>query len=91
VKTYRLLLLDKQGLLSGTETVECREDRDAIAVAERRARKCEYVEVWRGGRPVCMCAKPLAPHFSPWELFRRWATGLGSISSRRAQRGNSRS
>ena len=57
--SYRLLLLAKNGHLVGHTTVNCLDDEEAIAVAKHKVRKCEYVEVWRGGRPVCMCARSL--------------------------------
>jgi hypothetical protein len=76
VTVYRLLLLDKKGRLVGSETHECLEDQQAVAIAERKARTCEYVEVWRGGRPVCMCARPMTPRFRPWEFLRHWASTL---------------
>jgi hypothetical protein len=70
--SYRLLLLAKDGHLVGHTTVHCLDDEEAIAVAECEVRKCEYVEVWRGGRPVCMCAKSLTREV---RLARRLRTG----------------
>lgn len=59
MRSYRLLFLDKTGHLIGNKTIDCMEDREAIAIAEREVRRCEYVEVWNGGRPLCICARPL--------------------------------
>jgi hypothetical protein len=61
--SYRLLLLAKDGHLVGHTTINCLDDEEAIAVAKCEVRKCEYVEVWRGGRPVCMCAKSRTQRF----------------------------
>ncbi len=71
MRSYRLLLLDKSGLLVGNTSIDCLEEREAVAAAERNVHKCEYVEVWDGGRPVCICAKPLRHGFSLTKLFRR--------------------
>jgi hypothetical protein len=57
MRSYRLLFLDKNGRLTGNTTVDCSDDQEAIAVAEWKVRKCEYIEVWDGGRPVCTCAR----------------------------------
>jgi hypothetical protein len=91
--SYRLLLLAKNGHLVGHTTVNCLDDEEAIAVAKHKVRKCEYVEVWRGGRPVCMCARSLdsSPPWkqqasrvtlTPKQRRRRpgWKTGLGRHS-----------
>lgn len=71
MRSYRLLLLSRCGVVVGTRCISCLEDREAIAAAEREARKCYYVEVWDGGRPVCICARPLAQGFSLANLVRR--------------------
>ena len=59
MRSYRLLYLDKNGRLSGNTTVDCLDDQEAITVAEWKVRKCEYIEVWDGGRPVCTCTRSL--------------------------------
>jgi hypothetical protein len=58
MRSYRLLLLDKSGHLVGNKSINCGEDREAIAYSALELQGCEYVEVWNGGRPVCICAKP---------------------------------
>jgi hypothetical protein len=58
MRDYRLLLLDKNGRLLESIGLDCRGDCEAIAIAQDEVRRCEYVEVWRGGRPVCMYARP---------------------------------
>jgi hypothetical protein len=58
VRSYRLLLLDKSGRLIGSKSVDCAGDKEAIALSELQLQRCEYVEVWNGGRPLCICAKP---------------------------------
>jgi hypothetical protein len=68
--SYRLLLLDKGGLVVGHRNVDCSKDRDALAVADRELRKCEYVEVWDGGRPVCIRSKPLRTRSNRAKLLR---------------------
>jgi hypothetical protein len=70
--SYRLLLLAKDGHLVGHTTVHCLDDEEAIAVAKCEVRNYEYVEVWRGGRPVCMCAKSMTREA---RLARRLRTG----------------
>jgi hypothetical protein len=72
MRSYRLLLLDKNGLLVGKAAVNCREDEEAIAVAEREVQKCEYVEVWKGGRPIRMCARSLKREVRLAALLRSW-------------------
>lgn len=74
--SYRLLFLDKNGLLVGKTAVHCREDAEAIAVAEREVQKCEYVEVWKGGHPVCMCARDLQQEVRLAALLRSWRPRL---------------
>lgn len=74
--SYRLLFLDKNGLLVGKAAVQCRQDEEAIAVAEREAQKCEYVEVWKGGHPVCMCARALKQEVRLAALLRSWRPRL---------------
>ncbi len=76
MRSYRLLLLDKNGLLVGKAAVNCREDGEAIAVAEREVQKCEYVEVWKGGRPVCICARALKREVRLSGLLRSWRPRL---------------
>jgi hypothetical protein len=60
MRSYRLFFLGRTGVLFKSVTLNCAEDREVIAIAERELRECEYVEIWNGGRPVCMCAGPLA-------------------------------
>jgi hypothetical protein len=63
MRSYRLVFLDRYGHLVTTLSVDCMEDREAIAVAEQELAKrdlpyFDHVEVWNGGRPVCVCARP---------------------------------
>jgi hypothetical protein len=71
MRSYRLLLLDKTGRVVANLGIDFYEDREAMAIAVRKVRKCEYVEVWNGGRPVCVCAKPIRPRFSLAVLCKR--------------------
>ena len=80
MRSYRLLLLDKNGHLVGKAAVNCREDEEAIAVAEREVQKCEYVEVWKGGRPIRMCARSLKREVRLAALLRSWRPRLGDPS-----------
>jgi hypothetical protein len=63
MRSYRLVFLDRHGHVVTALSVDCMEDREAIAVAEQELAKrdlanCDLVEVWNGGRPVCVCARP---------------------------------
>lgn len=58
VRSYRLLLLDKSGRLVGSKSINCGEDQEAVAVSQLELQRCEYVEIWNGGRPLCVCTKP---------------------------------
>lgn len=78
MKSYRLLFLNKNGHLVGSATIDCLEDRQAIAAAERETRKHEYVEVWNGGRPVCICAKHLKQPGRLATLIRRIRLSRGA-------------
>jgi hypothetical protein len=70
MRSYRLLLLDQSGFLLESKSIACMEDQEAVTVAEAEVHKCEYVEVWNGGRPVCMCARPLKQRTSlAWQRF----------------------
>lgn len=55
--SYRLLLLDDKGHLLGSTAIECTSDREAIDVAERKNGPHALIEIWRGGDPVCVCAR----------------------------------
>lgn len=59
MQSYRLLLLDKHGRLLESWVIDGNDDREAIEAAEDEVRRCEYVEVWKGGRPVGIYARPL--------------------------------
>lgn len=72
MRSYRLLLLDRTGLVVGTRSIERQNDQAAIQAAEREVRRCEHVEIWAGGRPVCVCSRPLRPSFDLTEGLRRW-------------------
>ena len=74
--SYRLLFLDRNGLLVGKAAVHCRRDEEAIAVAEREVQKWEYVEVWKGGDPVCMCARAMKQEVRLAALLRSWRPRL---------------
>ena len=81
MRSYRLLLLDRTGLVVGTKSVDRQNDQAAIQAAEREVRRCEYVEIWAGGRPVCVCSRPLRPSFDLTKLLRRcrlfWSEAFG--------------
>jgi hypothetical protein len=72
MQSYRLLLLDKHGRLLESIVVNGHEDGDAMAAAEDEVRRCEYVEVWKGGRPLGICARPSPPLSHLQRLFRPW-------------------
>ena len=72
MRSYRLLLLDQNGLLLESKCIACMEDQEAITAAESEVRRCEYVEVWNVGRPLCMCARPMKQGASLEMLLRRW-------------------
>jgi hypothetical protein len=66
MRSYRLIFLDKHGRLIANKSIDCMEDREAIATFEQEfakpeMAKCDHVEIWNGGRPVCVCAKPDTP------------------------------
>jgi hypothetical protein len=51
MRSYRLVFLDRYGHVVTTLSVDCMEDREAIAVAEQELAKrdlanCDHVEVW---------------------------------------------
>jgi hypothetical protein len=77
MRHYRLLMLDKKGLMVGSASIECVEDREAIAIAEKKLGRCAYIEIWNGGRPVCICAAPLRSRFSLAASFRSVARAVG--------------
>jgi hypothetical protein len=70
MQSYRLLLLDKQGRLLESWVIDGNEDREALEAAEDEVRRCEYVEIWKGGRPVGICARPLQQQSRLQRLFR---------------------
>jgi hypothetical protein len=72
MQSYRLLLLDKHGRLQESWVIDGNEDREAIEAAEDEVRHCEYVEIWKGGRPVAICARPLQKLSRLQRLFRYW-------------------
>jgi hypothetical protein len=72
MKSYRLLLLDRNGRVLESKCIACVEDQEAITAAESEVRRCEYVEVWNGGRPLCMCARPVKHRTNLEMLLRRW-------------------
>jgi hypothetical protein len=72
MRNYRLLLLNQDGLLLESKCIACMEDQEAIEAANIEVRRCEYVEVWNGGRPLCMCARPVKQRASLETLLRRW-------------------
>jgi hypothetical protein len=72
MQSYRLLLLDKHGRLLESWVIDGNEDREAIEAAEDEVRHCEYVEIWKGGRPVGICARPLQQLSRRQRLFRYW-------------------
>ena len=49
MKSYRLLLLDSNGRLLGSRSIECMTDGEAIALAERQSGIFALIEIWRGG------------------------------------------
>ena len=80
MQSYRLLLLDKHGRLLESWAIDGNEDREAMEAAEDEVRRCEYVEIWKGGRPVGICARPLQQMSRLQRLFRCWRmrrAGLG--------------
>jgi hypothetical protein len=52
MRSYGCFYWIKNGLLVGSMAINCTKDREAIAAAEREARKCEYVELGKGSHPV---------------------------------------
>jgi hypothetical protein len=72
MRNYRLLLLDQNGGLLESKCIACVEDQEAIAAAKSEMRRCEYVEVWNGGRPLCVCARPVKHRVNLETLLRRW-------------------
>ena len=72
MQSYRLLFLDKHGRLLESWVLDSNEDREAIEAAEDEVRYCEYVEIWKGGRPVAICARPLQTLSRLQRLFRYW-------------------
>ena len=72
MQSYRLLLLDKHGRLLESWVIDGNEDREAIEAAEDEVRYCEYVEIWKGGRPVGVRARPLQQLSRLQRLFRYW-------------------
>jgi hypothetical protein len=58
MKSYRLLLLDSNGRLLGSRSIECMTDGEAVAVAERESGIFALIEIWRGGDPIGMFTNP---------------------------------
>ncbi|MBV8523232.1 MAG: hypothetical protein JOY71_14095, partial [Acetobacteraceae bacterium] len=52
VSVYRLLLLNHDGKVAETSTIESPDDSRALAEAEKFARWCHGIEVWLGSRVI---------------------------------------
>jgi hypothetical protein len=59
-KSYRLLLLDSNGRLLGSRSIECMTDGEAIALAERESGIFALIEIWRGGHLIGTFTNPRA-------------------------------
>jgi hypothetical protein len=60
MQSYRVYSLDHSGHISRARDVECRDDLDALALAEQTARR-ESMEVWQGARFVARVKPDNAP------------------------------
>jgi hypothetical protein len=60
MRHYRVYSLDHSGQISRARDVECRDDLDALALAEQAARR-ESMEVWQGTRFVARVKQDNAP------------------------------
>jgi hypothetical protein len=60
MRQYRVYALDRSGHIARAQDVECRDDLDALALAEKAAQR-ESMEVWQGTRFVARVKQDNAP------------------------------